>query len=179
MSTTTTTTQRITWYIQDCIRCGTSFGVTGAYDDRRRADKRSFYCPNGHLMSYTESEADRLRKKLAAAEGNLKAQTERTKRARESTEAERRRHSATKGQLTKTKKRISGGVCPCCNRSFINLGRHMAGQHPDYTTDDDAPTVEHAECGCGRRIYRGGPDGTWAHTDRRVTSHPAVPSGHA
>lgn len=47
-------------------------------------------------------------------------------------EAERRAHAATKGQLTKTRKRVAGGVCPCCNRSFVNLGRHMAGQHPDY-----------------------------------------------
>lgn len=21
---------------------------------------------------------------------------------------------------------------PCCNRSFVNLARHMAGQHHDY-----------------------------------------------
>lgn len=47
-------------------------------------------------------------------------------------ESERRAHAATKGQLTKTKKRIANGVCPCCNRSFANLERHMAGQHPDY-----------------------------------------------
>ena len=28
-------------------------------------------------------------------------------------------------------KRIHAGVCPCCNRSFPNLQRHMAAKHPD------------------------------------------------
>lgn len=23
-------------------------------------------------------------------------------------------------------------VCPCCNRTFQNVARHIAGQHPDY-----------------------------------------------
>lgn len=40
--------------------------------------------------------------------------------------------TTTKGQLTKTKKRLAGGVCPCCNRSFVSLAKHMASQHPDY-----------------------------------------------
>lgn len=42
---------------------------------------------------------------------------------------------ATKGRLTKTKKRIANGVCPCCNRHFVNLERHMTGKHPDYTKE--------------------------------------------
>jgi hypothetical protein len=27
---------------------------------------------------------------------------------------------------------VANGVCPCCNRTFQNLARHMAGKHPDY-----------------------------------------------
>jgi hypothetical protein len=34
--------------------------------------------------------------------------------------------------MTRIKKRVAAGVCPCCNRSFKDLARHMAGQHPDY-----------------------------------------------
>lgn len=39
---------------------------------------------------------------------------------------------ATKGVVTKIKKRVSKGVCPCCNRSFENLKNHMESQHPEY-----------------------------------------------
>jgi hypothetical protein len=37
--------------------------------------------------------------------------------------------------VTKLKQRVANGVCPCCHRSFVNLHRHMAGQHPDYTKE--------------------------------------------
>lgn len=133
---TTVTTERITWFVHECIDCSVRFAVTDFFDDRRRADKKNFYCPNGHSQAYLESESDRLRKQLAKAEGNRKAAEERVQRERDRVEAEKRQHAATKGQLTKTKKRISGGVCPCCNRSFVDLGRHMSGEHPDYVEAD-------------------------------------------
>lgn len=31
---------------------------------------------------------------------------------------------------------VGAGVCPCCNRTFKNLARHMAGQHPGFTEGD-------------------------------------------
>jgi hypothetical protein len=45
-----------------CVRCGCIFGVPSGYLDGRRLDKESFYCPNGHSMSYNDSEADKLRR---------------------------------------------------------------------------------------------------------------------
>ena len=39
---------------------------------------------------------------------------------------------AMRGVNTKLKKRVAAGVCPCCQRSFINLRRHMTTQHADY-----------------------------------------------
>ena len=47
-------------------------------------------------------------------------------------DAEQRAHSATKGQLTRARKRAANGVCPCCHRSFENVARHVAKQHPDF-----------------------------------------------
>ena len=48
-----------------------------------------------------------------------------------------RRMAAAKGELTKMKKRVGNGVCPCCNRQFVNLQRHMATQHPGYAVGND------------------------------------------
>lgn len=45
-----------------------------------------------------------------------------------------RQIAAQRGQTTKLKNRIAKGVCPCCQRSFQNLKRHMESQHPDFST---------------------------------------------
>lgn len=127
MIATTTFTGRLT--VLDCPACGVLFGITGEYEQRRRADTRNFFCPNGHTMSWHESEADRLRKQL------VQAQREAANRS-EDLSIERASHAATKGQLTKAKKRIANGMCPCCNRSFVQLQRHMASQHPDYVATE-------------------------------------------
>lgn len=71
------------------------------------------------------SEADKLRQQL--------------QKEREATEWQRARANqleksltAQKGQMTKLKKRINNGVCPCCRRSFAALAQHMRRKHPDY-----------------------------------------------
>jgi len=38
--------------------------------------------------------------------------------------------SATKGQLTKARKRADRGVCQHCHRSFVDVARHVATKHP-------------------------------------------------
>lgn len=113
--------------------CGVTFAVEDGFDDRRRNDHATFYCPNGHTLSYTgktelekeRARADRLQKQVEQREADIRFEQRRL-------DNERRSHAATKGQLTKTKNRVAKGICPCCNWSFANLGRHMAGQHPDY-----------------------------------------------
>ncbi len=112
--------------------CGVSFAVEDGFDSRRREDHQSFYCPNGHSMSYqgktelqkAEERAERLQRQVEAREADIRTEQRRLAN-------ERKAHAATKGQLTKTKKRVANGVCPCCNRHFVNVERHMAHQHPD------------------------------------------------
>ena len=42
---------------------------------------------------------------------------------------------AAKGkQLTRLQKRIHAGVCPCCNRTFTNVARHMKTKHPNVVS---------------------------------------------
>lgn len=38
--------------------------MTDALHQFRRRDNKTFYCPNGHPQSYTETEADKLRKQI-------------------------------------------------------------------------------------------------------------------
>jgi hypothetical protein len=115
-------------YISDCAQCGVAFGIPTSMERRRRDDGNLFYCPNGHALNFGAGKSERL-------EGQL----ERERRLRQSAEEEASyqdyRARAFKGQLTKVNKRIGKGVCPCCNRHFVDVERHMASQHPELTKE--------------------------------------------
>ncbi len=36
-----------------------------------------------------------------------------------------------KNKLSRQLKRVNKGVCPCCNRTFVNLANHMKTTHPE------------------------------------------------
>lgn len=86
----------------------------------------SIFCPLGHEHAPAgEGKAAQLQRDLDRANSRSRANLA-------ALETERRSHSATKGQMTKLKKRVGKGVCPCCNRHFTNVERHMATRHPEY-----------------------------------------------
>ncbi len=121
-------------YISDCPECGIVFCIPKAMEQRRRKDGKSFYCPNGHGMSWKETEADRERKKREQAERRLTQERAWRDQAEAEAAHEKRRRAAAQGQITKMKKRTGKGVCPVvgCKRHFANLEAHMATKHPDY-----------------------------------------------
>lgn len=122
-----------------CAYCHMDFGVTPAFEKKRRDDHKTFYCPTGHSNFYPQnSETERLRASLDSA----KAQLTHTRDQLQATEYQRR---AQKAQNTKLRKRIAAGVCPCCNRTFQDLARHMDGQHPDYLADGARQDARGAE----------------------------------
>ena len=115
----------------ECHTCGAIYGLSENYEEDRRRDHKSWYCPNGHANYFPgESREERLKRQLDQTAQQLKH-----------TQGEllvtKRQKAAAKGQLTKTRRRVANGVCPCCSRSFANLGRHMAGQHPEYGANDE------------------------------------------
>lgn len=128
-------------HVIECATCSIDFGIGADFMRRRIQDHATFYCPNGHSNHYPGP--SKQEKRLAQAERELDAArslAQREARRRERAEAQARtadyQRRAAKGQLTKTKKRIAAGVCPCCGRTFQNLARHMAGQHPDFVDSE-------------------------------------------
>lgn len=109
----------------DCYLCGVIFAMPEELKQRRREDGRSFWCPCGHEQHFTETEAQRLRKQLKRAQSAATA-------ARDQADAAERSNRALRGVVTRERKRVGRGLCPCCNRTFQDLARHMAGQHPDF-----------------------------------------------
>lgn len=126
---------------QGCINCSILFWVPKGFTDNRRKDKRDFYCPNGHAMAFTENEADRLRRERDRLKQNEAYLQDRLKREQTSREAAERSASAMRGQVTKLKNRAANGVCPCCNRTFSDLQRHMASKHKGFVAEPLADGV--------------------------------------
>jgi hypothetical protein len=109
----------------ECAICHMVFGMSNGFVAARRKDHQTFYCPNKCSNYYPEQTAEeRLRKDLES-ERDEAAHTRRT------LAAERKQHAATKGKVTKLKKRAQHGVCAMCTRTFSNYQRHMEQQHPE------------------------------------------------
>lgn len=107
-----------------CCVCDLTFAVPDYWHDNRRQDGQGFSCPNGHSLSFKDSENARLKRDLERARA-------RETHLRDQRDAAERSASAHKGQATKLRKRVANGVCPDCNRSFQNVARHMASKHPE------------------------------------------------
>jgi ssDNA-binding Zn-finger/Zn-ribbon topoisomerase 1 len=108
--------------------CGVPMALPANLVRNARENGQSLYCPGtGHRFGW-DAEIDELRKQL---------------------ERERTRHGATQDQLraaehqtrtlkaeiTKARKRSANGVCPCCQRSFVQLTRHMKTKHPEFVAE--------------------------------------------
>jgi hypothetical protein len=113
---------------EHCCNCGVQFGIPKElYNQLRNDPAMWFYCPNGHKQHYSKSlevqareEAEKkLREKedelIRSANRNIELQNELKK-------------------VNNKMKRVHRGVCPCCNRTFTNLQRHMKSKHPEHTT---------------------------------------------
>lgn len=96
-----------------------------------------FYCAYGHRQFYIEgeSEATKLRRERDLLAQRIAQRDDEIKRQRELREGTERQLSATRGVVTRIKNRVGHGVCPCCNRTFGDLARHMASKHADYAQE--------------------------------------------
>ncbi len=83
-----------------CIHrsCGVPFGIPEHIEQQARRDpQRSVICPNGHSFVYTDSEPDKLRKRIAELEQTVERWKEATMREERLTALAQRRASYWKG----------------------------------------------------------------------------------
>jgi len=130
MSRTMTFTETLT--VTSCW-CGIHFAIpSNLYQWMQRDSDHSCRCPMGHTMVFSDTQKEELeRARAALADANRRARA-----TRDLLDAEERSHSATKGHLTRVKKRVHRGVCPHCNRHFADLERHMGSKHPKAVAKD-------------------------------------------
>ena len=123
---------------EDCCNCGIPFAMTKEFRDRKLEDKTNFYCPAGHHQHYIgKTDAEKEKEKREAAERNATRLQQRLDQERAAREHAERSAAATKGHLTRAKKRAVGGACPigCCKRTFVDIAKHVQTKHPEQAAE--------------------------------------------
>lgn len=129
-----------------CVECKCEMLIPDAlYEAARCNPDIYFYCGFGHPQHYSKTprersedalrrERDRLTQRLAEKDDTIRMERERTA-------ATERQLYAARGRITKIKNRVGHGVCPCCNRTFADLQRHMNSKHAGYAKSQDGDTA--------------------------------------
>lgn len=106
----------------NCGECGIEFTVPEHFNAERKKTGKGWYCPNGHSRVYKESDADKFRRERDSALQQL---------------AQREEEIAERGRkIKRLEKRAAAGSCPCCQRTFSNMSRHMKTKHPEFVADN-------------------------------------------
>ena len=117
-----------------CGSCGGIYAIAERYHKHKQELGGYWNCPYCQCSwGFGTSTIDKLNKKLADAQRQVEQECKLKEWAQQDARLAENRRRAAKGQLTKVKKRIGNGVCPCCNRSFENLRNHMLAKHPTYS----------------------------------------------
>lgn len=121
--------------------CDQQFGMSRDFYDETMRTGLGWHCPRGHSRIWKGKTTEQELEDARARETALKDQLA----------AAEREGEQTRQALLRDRHRFANGVCPCCTRSFENVRRHMASQHPDYDAAQLVRTVEF-RCSCGRKF---------------------------
>lgn len=118
-----------TWTV--CITCGVQFVLPNALYDHQVKKGGYHHCPNGHKQGWSieESELARTRRERDNARQQVA-------RAEDEAREALAKVSRIDAEMKRLKKRASAGTCPCCQRNFSNMSRHMKSEHPDFIAEN-------------------------------------------
>ena len=98
--------------IEECIECGTRFGISKIHWKYLHDNKVTFYCPNGHNMAYTKSEAELVQERMKKEADALRDRAE---------------LKARQARL------LAEGTCPLCGKKYKGIVSHMKKKHPTFS----------------------------------------------
>ncbi len=112
--------------VWECGACGVVSTCPEVVYDQHCAEGGYHHCPNGHTWGWAKDacererlrrERDQLKQRIAQKDDEIANQISRAAKA--------------ETEITRLHKRAKAGVCPCCNRTFVNMQRHMKSKHPN------------------------------------------------
>lgn len=137
MSIVTSIKETVELSVINCGECGGTYAINDRYRKQKAQQGGGWNCPyckcNWGYWSDNDTEIGRLKNQLKSAEKRVEWAENGRRKAQQRAERTERRRRAEKAAKTRIKNRVAKGVCPCCNRHFENLHRHMQTKHPDYT----------------------------------------------
>lgn len=138
MSTRESLAFSVTLTTINCGECGGTYAINENYRRQRQEEGKSWTCPYCKVGWGYSGNSDNARLKKELERQTKLAEWERNRANTHAAALKATEHQlrAQKGAKTKLKKRIANGVCPCCDRSFTNLQRHMKHMHPDYVHNE-------------------------------------------
>lgn len=134
--------ERIKFTEVKCCQCGLMYFVPESVEEAWRKSGNGFWCPNGHSLTFGDSENKKLKRELDASkqrEETIRRQRDDAQRLKDAalaanTDLERKARLA--------KKRAALGVCPCCHRTVSQMARHIKSKHPDFMPKAEPAKVE-------------------------------------
>ena len=128
-------TLKRTIVFEECFTCGMPIAMTEDHLRQYNEEGMSISCVLGHGTVRRKSDNQKLRERLNEAQDEVTRLQTAIRNERE--EARAQRYAAAKplaqeqNKRKRLERRIHNGVCPHCRRSFQNVQRHMARQHPE------------------------------------------------
>lgn len=107
--------------------CGVALAIPSNLHRAMHDEGRTCYCPLGHKFVFGDSN-----KELLARERERSA---RLAAQRDQLDASLSAQKAATTRVRNKLKRVEAGVCPHCQRSFVNLARHVASRHPEHAPE--------------------------------------------
>lgn len=119
-----------------CCSCAMRFAVPHKWQAEREQDHVTFFCPNGHPQSYVgETDAEKFRRERDRLAQRIAQRDDEIAQWKATADEQARQRAEVEKRLKRVAKRTSAGTCPCCNRTFSALARHMQTKHPAFIAE--------------------------------------------
>ena len=115
-------------------KCGGVYQINEAFRARCYDTSSSWTCPYcGTGWGYKGTgRSAQLEREKAELESKLRTEKWRSEQAEAAKLKAQLKAARLEAERKRERIRIHNGVCPCCNRTFTSLARHMAMKHPEY-----------------------------------------------
>lgn len=114
--------------VHQCGTCAVWHTIPEIKYDSCKREGGFWTCPNGHSRGWDRGTQEVERERIRQERDRLKQDAA---RMADEIAAERKRAEEAEKKLLQTKRRANAGVCQCCNRTFLNVQRHMKSKHPN------------------------------------------------